>query len=108
MSATARLMMTRTVLHLIGTLLALYVSVWLWAGAAMWLRMMLYGGVWLLCAGVYFGLLYLWQQALDGLDLRIRALVRDELTVDEMRRYQRRLRFLGRWQRERTVKKAQP
>ena len=100
MSATARLMMTRTALHLVGTVLALYVGFWLAAGAQMWMRMVLYSAVWLLCAGIYFVILYVWQRLADGLDARVRALVREELEIEEMRRYQRRLRFLGKWRRK--------
>jgi len=104
MSVTGRLMMTRMGLHSVGTLCALYVSVWLWTGAAMWLRVIAYAGAWLMCAGAYFVVLYLWQHALDAFDERVRALVRDELTDEELRRYQRRLRFIGRWHDGKTLR----
>ncbi|GAC1299228.1 MAG: hypothetical protein NVSMB19_02750 [Vulcanimicrobiaceae bacterium] len=99
MNGTVRVMMTRTALHALGTAVALYVSFGLWSSGHMWQRMVLYGGVWLGCAGAYFGVLYLWQTALDALDARIQAIVRDEQTAEDMRRYQRRLRFVLRWQR---------
>jgi len=95
---TLRLMMTRALVHLVGTAFAFGSVILLVPHGAMWLRMTAYSVAWLLCAALYFGWLYLYQTTVDHFEHRIRVIVRDELVVEDLRRYQRRLRFIARFQ----------
>lgn len=92
-------MMIRTTLHLVGTSCAFIAAYALVPRGEMWVQMAAYGATWTACAVAYLGTLYLWQLALDSLDLRIRSIVREELTAVEMRRFQRRLKVVARYQR---------
>ena len=94
METAMRTMMVRGALHLVGTLTAFLAVAMLLPHGAMWLQTATYGLAWFACAGAYFAALYAWQSALDALDRRIRDVVRDELAASELRRYQRRLRFV--------------
>lgn len=96
MSATARVMMTRAALHALATAVALLVSFRMLDNGDMPVRMALYAIVWVACGAAYFLVLYAKQYVLDAADERIRTVVRDERTVDDMRRYERRLRFIVR------------
>ncbi len=88
-----------------ATAVALLVSFRMFGNADMPVRMALYAVVWVTCGAAYFLLLYAKQYVLDAADERIRTVVRDERTVDDMRRYERRLRFIVRWRTERSRKK---
>jgi hypothetical protein len=72
-------------------------SVEVFAAADMRLRMAIYASIWIACAGASFLLLYCKQFMLDTVDDRIRRAIQDQQIADEMRRYQRRLRFITKW-----------
>lgn len=104
MGTTTRLMMTRATLHLVGTVCAFAVVYLFFPHGGMWVRMATYALVWVACGGAYFAALYLWQSAIDKLEVRIRDIVRDELTTDEMRHYHRRLKFLTRYYKGKSMR----
>ena len=101
MPETARLMMVRSLLHATATLIACSISFGIFAAADMRMRMGIYAMIWIACGGAYFLVLYCKQCMLDTVDDRIRQVVRDQQTADELRRYQRRLRFTLQWRMER-------
>lgn len=86
--------MTRTVLHLGGSIVALSFAIAVFGWMDFWMRVAAYGLVWTACAGVYFGVLLVWERAVDAFDARVRRIVSEELTEVEMRRYRRRLRIV--------------
>jgi hypothetical protein len=102
MRTTAGLMMRRMVLHALATVIALWVSFRILTNTAISVRMAVFACAWIVCGGAYFLLLYCRQYVLDAVDERIRRIVRDQRSVEEMRHYERRLRFIVRWHAERS------
>lgn len=97
MSTTARVMITRATLHAIASVIALWVTFRLLSSNVMWIQMSEFATVWIVCGIGYFLLLYAKTYAMDRADERVRRIVRDQFMVEEMRAYQRRLRFVQRW-----------
>lgn len=105
MSVTVRIMMIRSVLHAIATIVALVLTFVIFAKADMPTRMAMYALGWMLCGAAYLLLLYCKQCVLDAIDARIQHVLQVERTVEELRRYQRQLRFVARWRAKRKQKK---
>jgi uncharacterized membrane protein len=102
MRTTAQVMMRRMVLHALATVIALWISLRMLTNTAMSVRMAVYACAWIACGAAYFLLLYCRQYILDAVDERIRCIVRDQRSLEEMRHYERRLRFIVRWHAERS------
>ena len=96
--------MTRSLLHAIATVVALVPAFVMFAGADMRVRMAIYALGWIACGAAYLLLLYCRQYLLDTVDERVRRVLDDQRTAEELRRYQRRLRFKIRWRSARRNK----
>ena len=105
MSDALRVMMIRSLLHTIATAVALALTFIVFAHADMPVRLAMYGFGWVMCGAAYLSVLYCKQYLLDAFDDRIRRVMRDQRAVEELRRYQRRLRFIVRWRIEHYRKK---